>query len=175
MILLGHFQAAPYHLDVAWRGFDTFLWLLLKTVKDINKIRELHCVNGAICITVSVSNLHHGGTVETLERLGVDVLAPELRMVQSLAGDRARVLRKASWGPRGCRPRKWRPSPSFLRDIESGINGRAFPSGPPNHVSRQIEDTAFFRSRTTTSINGGRRRSAHGVSGKSGGNRATTG
>jgi len=53
-----------------------FCGLLLKAVQHVNEVSELHRVCGAIRVGPCVgNNLHHGGSVEALERLGVDVLA----------------------------------------------------------------------------------------------------
>ena len=63
------------------RSGDALLRLLLKRVKDVDGIGKPDRIDSPVGIAIEVLHyLQHAASFETLERLGVDVLAATLRL-----------------------------------------------------------------------------------------------
>lgn len=76
-----HPQSRFDEIDVAPRGRDAFLRLLLERVKYIHRIGKPDCIDHPVRVVIEVlHDLQHTASPKTLERLGIDVSAATLRL-----------------------------------------------------------------------------------------------
>src|SRR5665213_1628674 len=94
---LGFSQSAAHQLDFPLRSRPARLRLLLKSVKNVERIRELCGVDGAVGVRVMpVHDLHDPHAAETLQRLGRGIRRATLRGIKGLANVAADLWREAA-------------------------------------------------------------------------------
>lgn len=72
------------YLDIALRGLDSFLRLLLKGMKDVDNAGETNGIDGAVSIAVLViDHLEHTPAAKSLQGFGTRMFYPILCIVDS--------------------------------------------------------------------------------------------
>lgn len=83
MICDSRLQPRLDDVNIGLRCRNARLRLLLKGVKHVNPTSQFHRVNGAKSLTVEPrQNFYYARAAETLQRLGIRMLAPKLSLVQ---------------------------------------------------------------------------------------------
>lgn len=81
MNLFRHPQSRRDEVHVVSRSRDALLRLLLKRMQDVDGIGEPNRIDRPVRIAIEViHNLQYAASLETLERLGVDMFAATLRL-----------------------------------------------------------------------------------------------
>jgi hypothetical protein len=90
-------QPVPDKLDVTLRRTDPLRGLLLKGVEHIDHTSELHGIDGAIGVpSVIHDDLKHTRASESLQGLGIHMLAASLRAPQGKADSPLHAFRELS-------------------------------------------------------------------------------